>query len=723
MAEWNGPFAAAKPIDLSSSLLVIRHMEQQDHADSNRTKEIFGNLILQSAQNVRFMHIGMGAFSIVLALVIIARIFYDSWRASQLQVRLRPKPFSWITDLHPAEVFPLALSITTIVQQTIFIILQSFAINSITVNGCDKTVQLVFPTIFLLGFMHLVFGAEFTIRGFQSQRFGPRKPWTTQICIAVFCLLVLFTWLPTNLHKTRPKCFGDMIMRPIIYSPIALAIMTTLIAAFMVMAIIIGMRLVRTVNIDPNERIAASRIFYYLLASIALHILILPFFIQAILRDFDKNLSSSRVAEITLFGQGIIISLIHIFLRTNALRTAIRPIQAAWSPTRKFRLFGPSDLEIVNISPPVNLLGPREAEYYWNENEKSNTPREFRFPDEKTPFQTEDLYTIPRSGDEQTRWPLPADPLPTPRTPAPASISSPTQPSMTTANHRRKPTNYSLFPSEAEDGPRLPAAVYSPTSSAAEKSRTPDSPRQPVQVDRSISTILDSYRASSIASPTSAGPEPLTLLQPTTYTPVESRRPQATDPLFLQPPAPSFSFPSHRRGSSASSSATVQIGLRLSMAPSAIAAPATASMISTSAGPSGLRHAMTPPAEEPEGSSTVNTPAATSVPEEFQMLESPAKLLQQMQQTRQQTAALSESTSQNYSKPTDDTGYFPALAPIKTDTPLWTEKELPPTPRRGISGLALNPITPDSPKPSPAIGVALSSRPSSKAQSPGPGFF
>jgi hypothetical protein len=41
------------------------------------------------------------------------------------------------------------------------------------------------------------------------------------------------------------------------------------------MAAIIGMQLYRTVNIDQNERIAATRMFYYLILSAILYVSIL----------------------------------------------------------------------------------------------------------------------------------------------------------------------------------------------------------------------------------------------------------------------------------------------------------------------------------------------------------------------------------------------------------------------------------------------------------------
>jgi len=59
--------------------------------DLNRTRSIVEDLVLNNVRAVRYQHIGLGAFSIALATIIAARIWYDSWRASQLTVKLRPR--------------------------------------------------------------------------------------------------------------------------------------------------------------------------------------------------------------------------------------------------------------------------------------------------------------------------------------------------------------------------------------------------------------------------------------------------------------------------------------------------------------------------------------------------------------------------------------------------------------------------------------------------------
>ena len=86
---------------------------------------------------------------------------------------------------------------------------------------------------------------------------------------------------------------------------------------------------------------------FYLVASAVAQVLLLPFFIQAVTDTFDGSFSSSRLAEVVLYTQGMCIALIHMILRTNAGLFAIKPKDTTnWDSKKKFRLFGPNDLEV-----------------------------------------------------------------------------------------------------------------------------------------------------------------------------------------------------------------------------------------------------------------------------------------------------------------------------------------------------------------------------------------
>jgi hypothetical protein len=60
-------------------------------AEFNKTKTIIDNLVRANVVELREVHIAFGSISIALAVLVIVRIWYDSWRASKLQVKLRPR--------------------------------------------------------------------------------------------------------------------------------------------------------------------------------------------------------------------------------------------------------------------------------------------------------------------------------------------------------------------------------------------------------------------------------------------------------------------------------------------------------------------------------------------------------------------------------------------------------------------------------------------------------
>jgi hypothetical protein len=234
-------------------------------------------------------------------------------------------------------------------------------------------------------------------------------------------------------------------------------------------------------------------------------------------------LATARVAEISLFSSGLIITFFHLFLRTNAMRMTIRPIAEMRGQTKeqrpKIRFFGPSDLE-MNISGPLALQGGRHPESRQGlidvgpeKNRAAFDPQYFVQPERAdTP-----LSTKPQSPIDPTKWPLPPD----------VEDVKP----LTTQHERTR--SYSLFPTRAEEIPRLPATVYDPNVS-----------RSNSKVSKL--TLPRFTRRSSITNVS-----------------------EAFD--FLTKPRPLLSD-NHRRDRSTDSSATVQIGLRFSVAPATLAA-------------------------------------------------------------------------------------------------------------------------------------------------------
>ncbi|KAF1937250.1 hypothetical protein EJ02DRAFT_62464 [Clathrospora elynae] len=521
MESWNTHFPQLEARSHFNLTLNGSAVRQVPWTQSNATRILIASLQLEQVQTLRTMHLTLGAFSLGLTLLTVHRIVSDARRAAALQVTLRKRRFNALHNVHTAETFPLALAFGAVLQQIIFVSVQSTSLHSVFSKNCRGLAMVTFPGIFLIGYITLVFGIEMAIRGFRKERFAPRGKWNTIICVAAVSFMVLLTWMPTIIWPMAKTCFGSLIWFPMRYDFLMLIILSVLAFSLLILAAVISIQLMRTPDMDQNERISASRMTYFLLVAALIYTLVIPVEVQSLRQEFMMALSASRVAEISLFSSGMVITFFHLFLRTNAMRMVIRPIHELKAPTKqmrpKIRFFGPSDLE-MQISGPMSLqttqrldsrhglidVGPEKNRVdfdpeYFERQERVLTP----------------ASTKPGSPIDPTKWPLPP----------------PVDEKVSASSHDRK-QSYSLFPTRAEEVPRLPATVYDPKAT---------------QNDAGVSRLaLRRFtRRSSITNVSDAFD-------------------------FLSKPRPLFDR--HQRMQSTDSSATVQIGLRFSIAPATLAA-------------------------------------------------------------------------------------------------------------------------------------------------------
>lgn len=111
----------------------------------------------------------------------------------------------------------------------------------------------------------LVFGLETAARGFQRKRFAPRGRWNTPICWSIVGVMFIFTWIPSKVRPPkRDKCLASLIWWAAPWSHLAILLNSITIVVYVGTALAIGLQLFRSVKIRREDRIAASRMVYYL---------------------------------------------------------------------------------------------------------------------------------------------------------------------------------------------------------------------------------------------------------------------------------------------------------------------------------------------------------------------------------------------------------------------------------------------------------------------------
>ncbi|KAL8933326.1 MAG: hypothetical protein Q9211_005841 [Gyalolechia sp. 1 TL-2023] len=261
---------------------------------------------------------------------------------------------------------PLVLAVAIVIQAIVFITVQ--ATGQELAEECNTTAQLIWPVIWIVPYTILVFGLETTFRSLHKDRFQHQKIWSILLCLIAVLTMTLVMWVPSRVSQRWRPCFASLVWWPRHYAKIGLIIASGLLLTFLVCASLIMTQLMRTIKTDRDQRTAATRVAYYLVISALVMMLIIPFFAQKTIQ-LDA-IVASQIAEVALNLLGIVHLVLHVFLRANADRTAIRPLESTRTKRRGRRLLGPSDLErTMHITSPV-LLGKDEERRFDDDNHK-----------------------------------------------------------------------------------------------------------------------------------------------------------------------------------------------------------------------------------------------------------------------------------------------------------------------------------------------------------------
>jgi hypothetical protein len=427
------------------------------------------------------------------------------------------------------------------------------------------------------------------LRGFPT--LAKRYLFTPLINVCCVWALIIGTILICKFNGFDAKsCYGGILFlaSSLKLNSTMIGLITGVTFLFLAMALIISRQLSRSVHLDPSERVAGTRMVYYLILASCINAFVIPFFIKALQPIPDKTiLTAANVAEYALFSSGFFIAILHIFLRANAARTAIKARETPWHAKRRWRFFGPSELEIINISPPLNLVNPnyrpdeKVSEIYnrrlLNRQRKTSFPAStpLGYPNSPRPLDTARgrFPVLPRKPSDSTETPTTGGITPKFQTPVSATTTPVAKP--TPPPNNRKSSVYTLWPGSEEarrmssQSPlvNLPPPRHPPT---APLPQVPFAAYTPPQAGRGPSAMRPVTRMGR--APSNVGFEPSSLpgsnlrRMSDIHDRYSSRRNSS-----LHPPTQPWRNMMHRREMSMESSlsGTVPIGVRLSTAPNA----------------------------------------------------------------------------------------------------------------------------------------------------------
>ncbi|KAK3952489.1 hypothetical protein QBC32DRAFT_370227 [Pseudoneurospora amorphoporcata] len=458
----------------------------QSATNNSMDSQTFIQFRFAAAKSIRTSTVILASFNTIAALATAVGILVDTYHREKREnkkFRFSRNGFSFV----PAtEAFPLILSVGIVVQGTTFALAQSTGLDSLFGSGCTLIAMFMFPAVFIVPYIQLVFGLEVTIRSLLKKPLAPRGRWNVTICLSVVGLLLLVNLLVAILDRSSNFCITSLFWFVAHYSVGCFGLSVGISALLSVCVVVVFVRLHRSNKVELAERAAASRMVYYMALAIISEAFIIPYF-YVIAFDGQRRhaLNLSMVAAVVANISGLMTGGLYLFLKSNTSST-----------------IGPKN---------------KDADY---ENRREGYNKAERYASSGLDFDSHIMRPVTSPGKVR-------------RMGSNASL-------MRTARDK-----------EAENSPVTPTILF----------RALTIP-EPVQTPSVASHMRkESYSLFPIRPPT-ARPS-ATLLPSTTYTPASSKLSDA-DTLKPPPSMGCLAARGHRRNSSLVSSATVQIGLRLS---------------------------------------------------------------------------------------------------------------------------------------------------------------
>ncbi|KAL6855766.1 hypothetical protein J3F83DRAFT_454960 [Trichoderma novae-zelandiae] len=474
----------------------------------NTTTSVINSLKFDVARQVRTMIIILAGFNVAMAFVLAVIIFRNGYKATKENDPAFGFRSSFIRYLEISEAFPFVLSIGIIIQGIIYAASQIKGLDGLLILGCTSVSQAMFPALFVVPFIQLIFGLESTAQALRRKPFQQRPRWVIVACLVIVTICTLVMYVQTRVMRPPDLCYASLFWFVQTWRFESFALLTIIGCALVIGATVVFVRLHRDTSIGIIERTAASKMVYYMMLGAVLNGLMAPFFFSISAQDplalADIQLSLNMVGSVASNVSGITFGALYLFLRSRKMQK-IGPLGHVelGSPRTEKSMESWRGTQIFNtqIEQPVSPVDVFDSRQSMSRSGPSGETAKITIRNSDGHAAAHVRY--PSSGDVADDSNL--------------AIVSPTQ-----VVTRPRKNSYSLFPGQREafeskpnGATILPSTTYTPNAPTADKER--------------MSLIKEMF-----------------------------------DDLLPPPSIRVSGAPRHNRESSLVSSATVQIGLRVS---------------------------------------------------------------------------------------------------------------------------------------------------------------
>ncbi|KAF5008827.1 hypothetical protein FDECE_4917 [Fusarium decemcellulare] len=175
--------------------------------------------------------------------------------------------------------------------------------------------------LFITPFIQMIFGMELTIRITKPNIFPARGRWNVVMCLVVIGLLLVLTYGITFAIRPSNFCFAGLFWYLHRYNRGCFGLLTTIVSLMLIQCGIISFKLHTGAKMSFAERDEASRMVYYMVVALVSYTLLITFFFNTTFQDplsaSPETMQLAMVVSVVANLSGLLTGCLYLFLRSS----------------------------------------------------------------------------------------------------------------------------------------------------------------------------------------------------------------------------------------------------------------------------------------------------------------------------------------------------------------------------------------------------------------------
>ncbi|KAG5749464.1 hypothetical protein H9Q70_007865 [Fusarium xylarioides] len=288
---------------------------------ANSTSKWDNELKFAAAGSVRTSIIVLSVFNVIVAFAVTISILLRSWRTLKQIEPIWDFKSSWLRLVKGRDIYPFVLSLGIVVQGIVYATAQAKGLESLMILGCATISRMMLLAFFIVPFIQMLFGLELTICITRPSIFPFRGKFNTLACLVTISILLIIVFSITFAVLPSEFCFASLISFLHRYDAGCFGVLLTVILIVLIECGVICFKLHTGARMRMVERDEASRMVYHMIIAVISYTLQITFFYNTAFRDTgaadDTSMTLNMIGTVVMNMSGLLLGCLYLFLRSS----------------------------------------------------------------------------------------------------------------------------------------------------------------------------------------------------------------------------------------------------------------------------------------------------------------------------------------------------------------------------------------------------------------------